>query len=138
MACMLKRSCADMWARGAGVKASADLRENYTPGHKYSHWELKGVCVRLELGPMDMEKKSVMTVRRDTGQKEAVAWADLAKRVPEVLLEMQKAMFDKAKEAVDAALETVRAPLALHALLLLTVHPPEYVRLNTSPYPQGQ
>lgn len=96
----------------AGLKASADLRENYTPGHKYSQWELKGVCLRLELGPKDMEKGSVMTVRRDTGAKEAVAWAELAARVPAILDDMQSSMFAKAQAAVTAAQTTVRRPLS--------------------------
>lgn len=91
----------------AGIRAHSDLRENYTPGHKYSQWELKGACLRIELGPKDMEKKSVVCVRRDTGKKEFIAWDTLAERVPKVLDEMHDGMFEVAKAKVDAARVTV-------------------------------
>ena len=43
------------------------LPRSYTPGWKYNHWELRGVPLRLELGPKDMENQGVVVVRRDTG-----------------------------------------------------------------------
>ena len=43
------------------------LPPSYTPGWKYNHWELRGVPLRLELGPKDMENQGVVVVRRDTG-----------------------------------------------------------------------
>ncbi|KAJ2790769.1 ribose-phosphate pyrophosphokinase 1, partial [Coemansia guatemalensis] len=48
-----------------GIRADTDLRDNYTPGFKYSHWEVRGVPLRLEIGPKDLEKQSVLSVRRD-------------------------------------------------------------------------
>lgn len=54
----------------------------------------QGVPIRLELGPKDMENKTVMLARRDTGVKEGVAWGDVAARVPELLEQIQvKATF---------------------------------------------
>lgn len=50
---------------------------------------MQGVPVRLELGPKDMESKSVMLARRDTGVKETVAWEDVTSRVPELLEQIQ-------------------------------------------------
>jgi prolyl-tRNA synthetase len=50
-----------------GVRVVTDTRDNYTPGWKYNHWELKGLPLRCELGPMDMDKKCVVLARRDTG-----------------------------------------------------------------------
>jgi Anticodon binding domain len=105
----------ELRALHTGVRACADLRDNYNPGHKYSQWELKGACVRLELGPKDMEKQSVMAVRRDTGEREPVAWAALAQRLPQMLDEMQAAMFDAARAKVAAARVTVRP---MHAAAL--------------------
>lgn len=93
-----------------GVRATADLRENYNPGWKYAHWEMKGVCVRIELGPKDMQRESVMTVRRDNGRKEAVAWADLVPRLRAMTApdgEIQRDMYAAAKARFDACLETV-------------------------------
>jgi hypothetical protein len=97
-------------SRRAGVVTHADLRENYNPGNKYSQWELKGMCVRLELGPKDMQKESVMSVRRDSGAKEAIPWNELTKRMPEILEEMQEAMYKRAKEKVSASMATVSFP----------------------------
>jgi prolyl-tRNA synthetase len=46
--------------REAGFRVKDDLRDNYSPGWKYSHWELKGVPLRIEIGPRDIEKKQVI------------------------------------------------------------------------------
>lgn len=51
-----------------GVRVVTDTRSNYTPGWKYNHWELKGLPLRVELGPKDMDNAAVMTCRRDTGK----------------------------------------------------------------------
>jgi prolyl-tRNA synthetase len=52
---------------GSSVRVETDYRTNYTPGWKYNHWELRGVPIRMELGPKDMENKTVVLARRDTG-----------------------------------------------------------------------
>lgn len=44
----------------AGFSAELDTRENYSPGWKYSHWEMKGVPLRIEIGPKDLEKNQVI------------------------------------------------------------------------------
>ena len=67
------------------------------------------MCVRLELGPRDMKSESVLAVRRDTGAKESISWADLPARLPAVLQEMQAALLAAARRRVDATLTTVRA-----------------------------
>lgn len=46
--------------RGAGVRAKEDPRDNYSPGWKYNYWELKGVPLRVELGPRDLQNKQVL------------------------------------------------------------------------------
>uniref|UniRef100_A0A670I263 Bifunctional glutamate/proline--tRNA ligase n=1 Tax=Podarcis muralis TaxID=64176 RepID=A0A670I263_PODMU len=53
----------------ANIRARVDLRENYSPGWKFNHWELKGVPIRLEVGPRDMKNHQFVAVRRDTGEK---------------------------------------------------------------------
>lgn len=52
-----------------GIRAYVDDRTNYSPGWKYSHWEVKGVPIRLELGPRDFDKKEFRAVVRATGEK---------------------------------------------------------------------
>ncbi|XP_057305081.1 bifunctional glutamate/proline--tRNA ligase-like [Hydractinia symbiolongicarpus] len=51
------------------VRAKCDSRENYSPGWKFNHWELRGVPVRIELGPREVENGEFVAVRRDTGEK---------------------------------------------------------------------
>uniref|UniRef100_A0A4W5KYT6 Glutamyl-tRNA synthetase n=1 Tax=Hucho hucho TaxID=62062 RepID=A0A4W5KYT6_9TELE len=51
------------------IRVKADLRENYSPGWKFNHWELKGVPIRLEVGPKDLKRGQCVAVRRDTGEK---------------------------------------------------------------------
>ena len=75
-----------------------DSREEYSPGWKFSEWEMKGIPLRIEIGPKDMEKKQAVFVRRDTGKKEIVAEKDIKKRAEEVLEEIQNDLFKKAQE----------------------------------------
>ncbi|GAA5910773.1 hypothetical protein JCM6882_002074 [Rhodosporidiobolus microsporus] len=85
----------------AGIKAKADLREGYTPGFKYNDWELKGVPIRLELGPKDLEKQSTLSVRRDTGAKAPLSLSDLTSTVPALLEQIHHDMLARAREAFD-------------------------------------
>lgn len=50
------------------MRVETDFRTNYTPGWKYNHWELRGLPVRMELGPKDMDNQTVVLARRDTGK----------------------------------------------------------------------
>lgn len=90
-----------------GVKAKADLRDGYTPGYKFNDWEQKGVPLRLEIGPQDLSKQQVLSVRRDNGVKAPLPLADLDKTVPELLATIQKDMFNRAKEVYDSRLIVV-------------------------------
>lgn len=51
------------------IRVEGDYRDNYSPGWKYNHWELKGVPIRIELGPKDVKANQFVAVRRDTGEK---------------------------------------------------------------------
>jgi len=66
----------------AGVRATCDDRDNYNPGWKFAHWELKGIPIRLELGKNDFDKQEVCVVRRDTGEKFQLKWAVLETEIP--------------------------------------------------------
>ena len=74
-----------------------DDREEYTPGWKFNQWELKGVPVRVEIGPRDLRQGQAILVRRDTGQKTAVKQADLPVAVEKLLQQIQDNLFSKAK-----------------------------------------
>ncbi|RKP14286.1 prolyl-tRNA synthetase [Piptocephalis cylindrospora] len=92
----------------AKVKARADLRDNYTPGYKFNHWELRGVPLRLEIGPKDLEKQSVMSSRRDTGEKAPLALDSLVTRVPDLLTTIQADMLARAKKTLSERIVKVR------------------------------
>lgn len=79
-----------------------DERENYSTGWKYNDWELKGIPVRIEIGPKDIEKGQVVFVRRDCGKKEFVKEKEVKKRLGEVLEEMHSDMFERAKKFLDS------------------------------------
>ena len=73
-----------------------------SPGWKYNEWELKGVPLRLEIGPKDVQNDSARAVRRDNRAKEDVSMDALARRVPELLEELQKAIYQRAVEFRDS------------------------------------
>lgn len=79
------------------VRFKTDNSEN-TPGWKYNEWEMRGVPVRMEIGPRDAQNNSVMLVRRDNRVKESVPVDALETRLPELLEEVQKALFQRAVE----------------------------------------
>lgn len=84
----------------AGVRVYLDDRENYNPGFKYNHWELRGVPIRLELGKKDFEKSEVRVVRRDNGEKSQMKWADLDE-IPKLLDKIHNDMYERAKQIRD-------------------------------------
>lgn len=93
--------------QASGVRAIADLREDKTPPWKYNHYELKGVPIRLEVGPRDLEQSQVFAARRDTGAKTALSTADLEVNVAALLEEIQAQMFAAAKAKSDAGIVEV-------------------------------
>jgi prolyl-tRNA synthetase len=84
------------------VGAKIDDREGQSPGAKFFHWERRGVPVVLELGPRDLASGSIVLKRRDTGTKEPMPQADVAAKLPAILDQMQKNMYDAAKERLKA------------------------------------
>ena len=79
-----------------GVRVMLDDRDAYTPGWKFAEWELRGVPVRLEIGPKDIEKGQVMLARRDTREKLSASREGLAARIVDLLAEIQRSLFDRA------------------------------------------
>jgi len=75
-----------------GVRAKLDEREEFTPGWKFSEWEMRGVPLRIEIGPRDIQAKQVVLVRRDKGKKESCELDSLVNKVPEILQKIQDSM----------------------------------------------
>ena len=70
-----------------------DERDNYTPGYKFNDCEMRGIPLRIEMGPRDIENNKAVLVRRDTLEKEVVDLDNIENRVSELLEEIQKNMF---------------------------------------------
>ncbi|ABG04053.1 prolyl-tRNA synthetase [Rubrobacter xylanophilus DSM 9941] len=85
----------------AGLRAEADLDEEHSPGWKFNEHELRGVPVRVELGPKDIEKGQAVLVRRDTGEKEFVGRGAAARRLVELMDEIQQNMLRQAEAFRD-------------------------------------
>jgi prolyl-tRNA synthetase len=79
------------------VRVKVDMSEN-TPGWKFNEWELRGVPLRMEIGPRDVQNNSVVLVRRDNRSKESVPVEALETHLPALLEEVQKALFQRAAE----------------------------------------
>lgn len=91
-----------------GIRVKIDDREEYTPGWKFNEWELKGVPLRIEIGPKDLKKNEAVLVRRDTVKKTVVKGTKLATEVSKTLEDIQKSLFDKAKKFLDDNIVTVK------------------------------
>ena len=86
--------------KAAGVRAKIDLSDN-SLGWKCAQYEMKGVPLRVEIGPKDMENGVCMAVRRDNGEKISVPLSDIAARIPQLLDDVQQGLYDKAKKNMD-------------------------------------
>ena len=82
--------------RTAGVRVHEDWRKD-SPGFKFNEWEMKGVPLRLEVGPKDVENDKMVLVRRDNSEKQIIQKNKIAGVVPQLLDEIQTALFESAK-----------------------------------------
>ncbi len=79
-----------------GIRVKLDDRDTQSPGWKFNEWELRGVPLRLEIGPKDLEKSQVVLARRDTREKSFVPMEGLAASVEALLATIQRALYDRA------------------------------------------
>jgi prolyl-tRNA synthetase len=103
-------AAADLRARlaAAGVRTRLDDRDDVSPGFKFNDWEMRGVPLRVEIGPRDLAANQATLARRDTGEKFPVPIADLAARVPGLLKDIQSNLLRRATEFRDANTHDVR------------------------------
>jgi prolyl-tRNA synthetase len=93
--------------KAAGVRVKGDFSEN-SPGWKFAEWEMKGVPLRIELGPKDIESNQCVAVRRDSGEKIFLPLDGLETAVPALLEDVQKGLFEKAKKNLSEHTYTAR------------------------------
>jgi len=89
----------DLTARG--IRVRLDDRDTYTPGWKFAEWEMRGVPLRLEIGPRDLDKSQVLLARRDTREKMPTPLDGLGARVADLLDQIQRQMFERARKFLD-------------------------------------
>lgn len=82
-----------------------DEREDYSPGWKFSEWELKGIPLRIEIGPKDLENNSVTIVKRNDSKKLSVKISELKKEVPKILEQIQKELYKNAERLLKSNIE---------------------------------
>jgi len=85
-----------------GMSIYADTREQYTPGWKFNEWELKGVPLRIEIGPRDIKKKKITIVRRDTFEKLEVEEELIYQEIKSISEDIQRNLFKKAKDFMES------------------------------------
>ena len=84
-----------------------DDRDQYKPGHKFNEWELKGIPIRIELGPRDVENNNVVAARRDTGEKITLPMEGLQEALEKMLDDIQQNLFNTAKQHCEDNTHTV-------------------------------
>jgi prolyl-tRNA synthetase len=85
----------------AGIRVRLDADESQTPGWKFAEYEMRGVPLRLEIGPKDIEKSAVFAARRDTREKQSISMDGLAVRIRALLVEIQAALLARARTFRD-------------------------------------
>lgn len=85
-----------------------DDREEYSSGFKFNEWELKGIPIRIEIGPRDIKNKECIVVRRDTSEKQTIKITKLKKEIPKILENIQTSLFKKAKKFLNSNIEQTK------------------------------
>ena len=112
--------------KAAGVRVKIDTSDQ-SPGWKFAEYEMKGVPLRIELGPKDIENEQCMAARRDNGDKLPIPMAELEERVKTLLEDIQNSLYARAKDnlvrntRVAATLDDVKAVLNEHGGFIKTM-----------------
>lgn len=97
--------------------AILDDREGYSAGRKFNDWEIRGIPLRIEIGPRDVQNKSVVVARRDTSEKVTVKVSKLDSTVLSMLKSMHSDMFDRAKKNLVNSIVDVNSVLELNKVV---------------------
>lgn len=97
----------DELSKDKALRVKADYRINRTPGWKFNHWELKGVPVRIELGPKDLKKNTVTFVRRDTSERVVANRFNVLTALLTLLTDIQSSLLTKARTNLNEHIKRV-------------------------------
>jgi prolyl-tRNA synthetase len=89
------------------LRVHVDERDEFTPGYKFNDWEMKGVPLRIEIGPKDLAKGKMVLVRRDNSRKSDLSFDQAEKGAVMILDEIQKNLYDTAKKFTDERIKDV-------------------------------
>ena len=98
---VLERTTELARALGSQVRVRVDDRDEYSPGWKFNEWEMRGIPLRIEIGPRDIKQNQVVVARRDTAEKQSVSQDSLTTVIPTMLEEVQRHMFEKASKFLE-------------------------------------
>jgi bifunctional glutamyl/prolyl-tRNA synthetase len=100
----LINTCKDIESRlkKSGLRVFGDYRDVYSPGWKFNHWELKGVPIRVEIGPKDKAASKLTIVLRHTGNRSTIPVENSETKIHEILEQMHKDLYNKAKAELDS------------------------------------
>jgi prolyl-tRNA synthetase len=93
----------------AKLSVELDDRPQYTPGWKFNEWEMRGIPLRIEIGPKDVQNNQVVAARRDSGEKIVIKDEELTTAVRNLLKEIQKSLFEKARKFLEEHITIVRS-----------------------------
>jgi prolyl-tRNA synthetase len=97
--------------KGAGLRVQLDVREEYTPGWKFNDWEMRGVPLRLEVGPRELAEEKVTCARRDVGRRsgrKTLSRAGVRDEVKGLLAEIQQSLLQQATAFLDSHVHEAR------------------------------
>jgi prolyl-tRNA synthetase len=97
----------DKKLKSKNIRSYVDTRD-ITPGSKYYDWELKGVPLRIEIGPKDIEKKEIVIVRRDTGIKTSISQSGAEKTIQDELNKITSTLYNNAEKLLNENINRVQ------------------------------
>jgi len=100
-----------------GIATILDDRAEYTPGWKFNEWELKGVPIRIEIGPRDVERKQVVAARRDTFEKVNIREEELVDTINKMLSQVQNNLLNRARKFLEEHTTTVKTYVSFKEVL---------------------
>ncbi|MBU1110623.1 proline--tRNA ligase [Patescibacteria group bacterium] len=98
---LVKQYVSELKSKLIEFRVKVDSREEYSPGWKFNEWELKGVPLRLEIGPREVKSQTVMAIRRDTGDKTSITTSELTEKVTMLLKTQQKDALERSRKFTE-------------------------------------
>jgi prolyl-tRNA synthetase len=95
--------------RKMGISVKHDNRDTHKPGFKFAEWELKGVPLRIAIGPKDLENNTIEIARRDTKTKEIISMDNVYQYVPQMLKTIHDSIYERAKNFRDSMITPVNS-----------------------------